>query len=122
MYKRKIFENVNDKSYLIRNIEKDYLSGKTLKEIANDYSFSERQIRHIINYYIKIDRKRVKKQLKRKEELMKEHEVIKLDDDKFLVDNKPAKKATLEDMVSKAKEELRKQKKRSTNKKVENNK
>jgi hypothetical protein len=53
---------------------------------------------------------------------MKEHEVIKLDDDKFLVDNKPAKKATLEDMVSKAKEELRKQKKRSTNKKVENNK
>ena len=122
MYKKRIFENVTNKSVLIRNIEKDYLTGKTIREIAEDYSFTERQIRHIINYYIKIDRKDVKKQLRKKEEVMRERVIIKVDDDKFLVDDKPARRTTLEDMISKANEELRKQRKKSTNKKVENNK
>ena len=123
MYKKRIFENVTNKGVLIKNIEKDYLAGKTIREIAEDYSFTERQIRHIINYYIKIDRKDVKKQLRKKEEVMREREIIKVDDDKFLVDDKPARRTTLEDMISKANEELRKQqRKKSTNKKVENNK
>ena len=39
-YKKGIFENVEYKRAIIQNIEKDYLTGKTIKEIAENYSFS----------------------------------------------------------------------------------
>jgi hypothetical protein len=125
MYKKGLFENVEDKKSkqaIIRNIEKDYLSGATLKQISENYSFTERQVRYIINHYLKLNRKDYKRDLKRKEKNMgKNHEVIKVDDDKFLVDDKPAKKATVDDLIKKAKIVKREMKRKSTNIKVENN-
>ena len=125
MYRKGIFENVEDnksKQAIIRNIEKDYLSGATIKQIAEDYSFTERQVRYIIDHYLKLNRKEYKRNLKRKEKLMgKEHEIIKVDDDKYLIDDKPAKKATIDDLIKKARIVKREMKRKSTNIKVENN-
>lgn len=125
MYKKRLFENVEDKKAkqaIIRNIEKDYLSGATLKQISEDYSFTERQVRYIINHYLKLNRKDYKKDNKRKEKNMeKEQIIIKVDDDKFLVDDKPARKATLDDLMKKVRIIKREMERNSTNKKVENN-
>ena len=125
MYKKGLFENVEDKKSkqaIIRNIEKDYLSGATLKQISENYSFTERQVRYIINHYLKLNRKDYKIDNKRKEKNMgKEQIIIKVDDDKFLVDDKPARKATLDDLMKKVRIIKREMKRKSTNKKVENN-
>ena len=125
MYKKRLFENVEDKKAkqaIIRNIEKDYLSGATLKQISEDYSFTERQVRYIIDHYLKLNRKDYKKDIKRKEKNMgKEQVIIKVDDDKFLVDDKAARKATLDDLMKKVRIIKREMKRKSTNKKVENN-
>ena len=102
--KNKLFESVekDNKNAIIENIKKEYLSGKTIKEISENYSFSERQVRYIINYYLKMNNSCRNKGGK----IMKEK------------DNK-IKKATLEDLIKKAK--IVKEQKDSTNKKVENN-
>lgn len=104
MYRRKLFENVNEesKNAIIENIKKDYLNGKTIKEISEDYSFSERQIRYIINYYLKYN-----KSYKKGGNMKNKAEVNK------------GRKATVEDLIKKAKNV--KDQKSSTNKKVENN-
>ena len=120
-YKKGIFENVEYKRAIIQNIEKDYLTGKTIKEIAENYSFSPRQVRYIIEHYIKINRKDYKNK-QRKEKFMITEEVVKIDDDNYLVGDKPARKATINDLVEKAKVAKKEMKKKnSTNKKVENN-
>ena len=120
-YKKGLFENVQGKQAIIRNIEKDYLSGKTIKEISEDYSFNQRQVRYIIEHYLKINRKEYKG--KEKKRMMEESnsETIKIDKDNYLVDGKPARKATVKDLMEKAKLAKKEMKKKSTNKKVENN-
>ena len=126
MYNKKgIFENVEDnesKKAILKNIEKDYLSGATLKQISEDYSFTERQVRYIINHYIKINRNEYKKLIKKEKGIMKEeHEVVKVDDYNYMVDDKMARKSTIYDLVYNANLAKKERKKKSTNKKVENN-
>ena len=120
-YKKGLFENVQGKQAIIKNIEKDYLSGKTIKEISEDYSFNQRQVRYIIEHYLKINRKEYKGKEKKCMVEESNGETIKIDKDNYLIDGKPAKKATVQDLVEKAKLARKEMKKKSTNKKVENN-
>ena len=48
-------------------------------------------------------------------------EIVKIDDNNYLVGDKRARKCTLDDLIKKV-NETKKEKRKSTNKKVENNK
>lgn len=119
MYKTKgLFKNVNDKWAIINNIKKDYLEGKSIDEITENYSFSKRQIRYIIEHYIKINRREYNKSMKNK--MNEDDKIIKIDDDNFMVGDKPARKATIDDLLKKAKLAKKEANKSTTKQVVEN--
>ena len=121
-YKKGLFKNEETKRAIINNIKDDYLSGKPISEISEDYGFSKRQIKYIISYYIKINRREYKKELSRRRSMINADDVIvKIDDENYIVGDKRAKKCTLDDLIKKA-NKTKKGKRKSTIKKVENNK
>lgn len=116
MYKKgSIFNNNESKMSILTNIYYDTLNGKTDKEIADNYGYSARQIKYIRDHYLNI--KKPKGGYKKN---MDDEKLVKIDDNNFIIGGKCAKKATVEDLMEKAKEIKRKNK--NTNKKVENNK
>lgn len=121
--KTTIFKNEQNKKAILKNIFKDYvLEDMTIKEIAENYGYSERQIKYIVDHYIKINKKEYKKFKRKEKDNMENNNIIKVDDKNYMVDDRMARKSTIYDLVYKANLAKKEMKKKSTNKTVENNK
>lgn len=121
-----IFASCSDKNSLLKSIEYEYIHGVKIKDIAEHFNMSEKQISYIIRKKLCLSRdkhivkKGITKNMKGKEnnkktiiydgELDKEDEIV-------MIDDKVYKKATVSDLVKRANKILLKK----TNKKVENN-
>ena len=120
-----IFASCSDRNSLLKSIEYEYTHGEKIKDIAEHFNMSEKQISYIIRKKLCLSRdkhivKRGTTNMKGKEnnkktiiydgELDKEDEIV-------VVDDKVYKKATVSDLVKRANKILSKK----TNKKVENN-
>lgn len=112
-----IFKDEQHKDTILKNIFKDYvIEDMTIKELADNYGYSERQIRYIIEKYLNFKKG---SGCKKKMEL----EIERIDKDNFIINDKLYKRSTLENLVEKAERAKRKMNKnKSTNTQVENNK
>ena len=123
--KSKIFYNVEQRNSLLKNIYTDYVENNmTIPQMAEEYGYSKRQIRYIIDRYLCI-RKGSGKHMGKREDLdikIRNGENSDKDIEEYISngyfvtsDGKVATLATVEDLMKKS-EKYRK----NTNKKVEN--
>ena len=115
----RLFYNRDHMQSILKCMYNDYIiNGVSIREMAEDYSYSERQIRYIINRYLGVkpgkgNGRRYKNMEKKEQEEMPHR--IELDDDMYVIDGKLAKKATVEDLIIQSRKYTK-----YTNKKVEN--
>ena len=120
MSKANYLKNVGSRFKFLEALYDDYVNKDlTIKEMSEKYGYSDRQIRYLIDKYLLVHKGGGKRKHM--------SGVDKSDDGLIIVDGKKVRKATLEDLMVKVdvykervkEEKERREKLRSTNKKVE---
>ena len=102
----KIFFNKNSKQIdaLLKSIYYDYIIlNKSTKEMAEDYPYSERQLRYIIDRYLLVKKGKGNKMGRNNNENEEDNDikVERVDDDIILINGKAARKTTVQDLIEK---------------------
>lgn len=76
-----LFKDTEQKRAILKNILEDYVTNDmSIKELADNYGYSARQIRYIINHYLCVKKGSGKKKMK--------EEIEKLDDGAYIINGK----------------------------------
>ena len=116
-----IFASCSDRNSLLKSIEYEYTHGEKIKDIAEHFNMTEKQISYIVHKKLCLsrDKNMIKKgnknmeKEKKKKEIIYDGELDKEDVDIVMIDDKMYRKATVSDLVKRANTLNR------TNKKVE---
>jgi hypothetical protein len=125
---RKLFSNIEQRNSLLKSLYIDYVEkNMTITQISDEYGYSKRQIRYIIDRYLQVKKGsgnhhvpvvKVEEQIVEKEKDESNYTVDDYLDNGYIItsDGKMAKRTSVEDLLELAKKRIK-----NTNKKVENN-